>query len=243
MTNKSIQSAIVISLLVLQCTASAVSGGDATVFSFSIMNFITTPAKTKISPTFLRRGERRTPAFINYHGSPLPTRSSCQEQQQQQQLRPHRPRPPRDQQDFQNGRMTCGYNLYHAVDDSATNHYNDRDDQQEENDGEADETPDDTIRVRIWRALAKHGELSLKELGSLVGERHLGDLQSHLAHVSKQAKTFGNKSNEWKIRRHVYFEESCTDEKNDAASAKKLRKTVKILKRKGPKGTVFIRME
>mmetsp|Transcript_1179 Transcript_1179/g.2132 ORF Transcript_1179/g.2132 Transcript_1179/m.2132 type:complete len:242 (-) Transcript_1179:1584-2309(-) len=236
MTNKSIQSAVVISLLILQNTASAVSGGDATV-----MNFITTPAKTKISPRVLRKGGRTTPAYINYHGSTLSTRSSCQEQQQQQ-LRPHRHRPPRDQQDFQNGRKTCGYNLFHAVDGSATNHYNDNEDQQEEND-EADETPDDTIRVRIWRALAKHGELSLKELGSLVGERHLGDLQSHLAHVSKQAKTFGNKSNEWKIRRHVYFEESSTDEKNDTASAKKLRKTVKILKRRGPKGQIFIRME
>lgn len=96
---------------------------------------------------------------------------------------------------------------------------------------------DDTIRVRIWRALAKHGELSLKELGSLVGERNLGDLQSHLTHVSKQAKTFGKKSNEWKMRRNVLFESSNNENNNDdVASTRKLRKRVKILKRRGPKG-------
>jgi hypothetical protein len=108
-----------------------------------------------------------------------------------------------------------------------------------------DNTPaDDTIRVRIWRALAKHGELSLKELGSLVGERNLGDLQSHLTHVSKQAKTFGKKSNEWKMRRNVLFESSSNENNDDVvASTKKLRKRVKILKRRGPKGHIFITME
>jgi hypothetical protein len=66
-------------------------------------------------------------------------------------------------------------------------------------DGDSEEENEDTVRVRIWRALASGEELSLKQLGSIVGERK--DLKSHLGHVEKQAKTLKNKSNEWWERR------------------------------------------
>lgn len=112
----------------------------------------------------------------------------------------------------------------------------------------------DTIRVRIWRALANYDELTLKQLGALVGEKNLGDLQSHLDHVLKQAKTFQNKSDEWKRRRDVLFVKSVKDSVNVGESLKlnntdtfesdtKLRKRVKITKRRGTKGNIFIRME
>lgn len=127
--------------------------------------------------------------------------------------------------------------------DDSNDHTSNKYNKNEDRDDDDNDTPDDTIRVRIWRALAKHRELSLKELGSLVGERNLGDLQSHLAHVSRQAKTFGKKSNEWKLRRNVLFESSSINDNIDSASAKKLRKKVKILKRRGPRGQLFIRIE
>lgn len=62
-------------------------------------------------------------------------------------------------------------------------------------------SPDDTVRVRIWRALASGEELSLSELSKAVGERRLGELRSHLTHVEKQAKTLKKKSEEWRKRR------------------------------------------
>jgi len=61
--------------------------------------------------------------------------------------------------------------------------------------------PSDTIRVRIWRALASGEELSLRQLGSAVGERRQGELRSHLKHVEIQAQTLRNKSVEWRVRR------------------------------------------
>jgi hypothetical protein len=64
-----------------------------------------------------------------------------------------------------------------------------------------DEDGKDTVRVRIWRVLASGEEMTLKQLGSAVGERRLGDLKAHLTHVEKQAKTLGSKSPEWRIRR------------------------------------------
>jgi hypothetical protein len=67
-----------------------------------------------------------------------------------------------------------------------------------------DEKPVETIRVRIWRALASGEELSLIELAKAVGEsRRLSDLKSHLVHVEKQAKTLKNKSSEWRERRGI----------------------------------------
>ena len=50
----------------------------------------------------------------------------------------------------------------------------------------------DTIRVRIWRALASGEELSLAELSRTVGVSSYGDLRSHLRHVERQASTLSN---------------------------------------------------
>jgi hypothetical protein len=66
------------------------------------------------------------------------------------------------------------------------------------------EEPGDTIRVRLWRALASGEKLSLTELAKAAGEsRRLSDLKSHLVHVEKQAKTLKNKSSEWRERRGI----------------------------------------
>jgi hypothetical protein len=68
---------------------------------------------------------------------------------------------------------------------------------------EHEEDDTDTVRVRIWRALASSSgeEITLKQLGGMVGERRLGELKSHLQHVTKQAKTLKNKSIKWRDRR------------------------------------------
>lgn len=58
---------------------------------------------------------------------------------------------------------------------------------------------EETIRVRIWRALADGEELTLQELGKAIG-LHRG-LRSHLKHVAKQAETLRNKSSDWRMRR------------------------------------------
>ena len=96
--------------------------------------------------------------------------------------------------------------------------------------------PQDTIRVRIWKALsqAQSKEMSLQQLGAIVGERKIGDLKSHLVHVEKQAKTFGNKSKDWKKRRGLleFFE-------NTGSKGKQ----VKICYRKGEKGLTYIWIE
>ena len=86
----------------------------------------------------------------------------------------------------------------------------------------------DTIRVRIWKALSSSNgkELSMRQLGSIVGERRIGDLKSHLVHVEKQAKTLNNKSKEWKHRRGL-------NEK---------RKKAKIIKRREKGGMVHIKL-
>jgi hypothetical protein len=70
-------------------------------------------------------------------------------------------------------------------------------------------------------------EMSLRQLGSAVGERNIGDLKSHLLHVEKQAKTIGNKSDEWKIRRGL---------------CPKVRK-VKLTSRRSEKGSMYIKMD
>jgi hypothetical protein len=62
-----------------------------------------------------------------------------------------------------------------------------------------DDDDEDTVRVRIWRALATGQELSLKQLGAAVGQHR--DLLSHLKHVEKQAMTLKNKNAEWRERR------------------------------------------
>jgi hypothetical protein len=85
----------------------------------------------------------------------------------------------------------------------------------------------DTVRVRIWRTLSMKKEINLRQLGYAVGEKNIGDLKSHLFHVEKQAKTIGNKSDEWKIRRGISPE---------------VRKA-KLMRRKGEKGLTYIKMD
>jgi hypothetical protein len=91
----------------------------------------------------------------------------------------------------------------------------------------------ETIRVRIWRALADGEELSLTQLSKIVGEGRLGELRSHLTHVERQAKTLGNKSNEWRLRRGLVPIE-------DDFSVQ--RKRLRIKMRKGKKNELFIRL-
>ena len=94
-----------------------------------------------------------------------------------------------------------------------------------------DSAPSDTIRVRIWQALAPGDELSLSQLSKAVGERHLGELRPHLTHVERQVKTLGNKSNEWRIRRGL-------PPVGDGGQQKKLR----IKFRKGKRNEVYVRL-
>ena len=105
----------------------------------------------------------------------------------------------------------------------------------------------DTIRVRIWRALASGNELSLFQLCKQVGERNRSDIKSHLVHVEKQAKTIRNKSDEWRIRRGLLPIEKksdnmqCGDDSNDSGAvfgAKKLR----LKRRRGAKNEEYIRL-
>jgi len=100
-------------------------------------------------------------------------------------------------------------------------------------DNESDEGVggEDTIRVRIWRALADGEELSLSKLSNAVGERRRGELRSHLAHVERQAKTLRNKSDEWRIRRGL-----------PPASKGVTSKRVRLKIRKGTKNEMFVRL-
>mmetsp|Transcript_29144 Transcript_29144/g.44065 ORF Transcript_29144/g.44065 Transcript_29144/m.44065 type:complete len:215 (+) Transcript_29144:79-723(+) len=95
----------------------------------------------------------------------------------------------------------------------------------------------DTVRVRIWRSLATNNgqELTLQQLGAMVGERNLGDLRSHLTHVERQAKTFRNKSDEWKKRRGLVLHDS--DGKSNVIQKVKLKRW------KGDRGIMFIRLQ
>jgi len=88
----------------------------------------------------------------------------------------------------------------------------------------------DTVRVCIWKALASGKELSLKELGALVGEGRQGDLKAHLLHVEKQAKTLKNKNVNWRRRRGI-----------STTNIKKTNK-LRIRTRRGEKNQVFVRL-
>ena len=90
---------------------------------------------------------------------------------------------------------------------------------------------EDTIRVRIWRALADGKEFSLSKLSNAVGERRRGELRSHLAHVERQAKTLRNKSDEWRLRRGL-----------PPASKGATSKRVRLKIRKGAKNEMFVRL-
>ena len=104
----------------------------------------------------------------------------------------------------------------------------------------------DTIRVRIWRALASGNELSLSQLCKQVGERNRSNIKSHLVHVEKQAKTIRNKSDEWRIRRGLLPIEKksdnnsmqCGDDSGAVFGAKKLR----LKRRRGAKNEEYIRL-
>ena len=65
-----------------------------------------------------------------------------------------------------------------------------------------DEEPDDTVRVRLWKALVDGTERSLTELSVTLNETR-SDIRFHLTHVEKQAKTLSSKSSEWRLRRNV----------------------------------------
>ncbi len=96
----------------------------------------------------------------------------------------------------------------------------------------SDSDPDDTVRVRIWRALAASfgEELTLKQLGAEVGERRVGELRNHLKHVQKQSETLRNKNSEWKERRWLPT--------LDTKRTDKLRVTI----RRGKKNEIYIKL-
>ena len=96
----------------------------------------------------------------------------------------------------------------------------------------------DTIRVRIWRALASGDELSMTQLCKQVGESR-GDVRSHLTHVERQARTIRNKSDDWRVRRGLA---PLTDNTGDDTGSLPNPKKLRLKKRKGPKNEVFIRL-
>ena len=104
---------------------------------------------------------------------------------------------------------------------------------------EEEEGAEDTIRVRIWRALASGDELSLSQLGQAVGERRLGELRSHLRHVQVQANTLRNKSDDWKVRRGLLPDaQSNNNDPSPFASNAKVR----LKTRKGKKNEILVKL-
>ncbi|KAL9191241.1 hypothetical protein ACHAXT_000947 [Thalassiosira profunda] len=95
----------------------------------------------------------------------------------------------------------------------------------------------DTIRVRLWRALASGNELSLTQLSKRVGEKR-GDVKAHLTHVERQAKTLGNKSDVWRARRGLQPVAKREDGSGSGGGPKKLR----LKTRRGAKNEVFFRL-
>ena len=104
---------------------------------------------------------------------------------------------------------------------------------------EEEEGAEDTIRVRIWRALASGDEISLSQLGQTVGERRLGELRSHLGHVERQAKTLRNKSDDWKVRRGLLPDSQSND--NDSSPFASKAK-VRLKTRKGKKNEILVKL-
>lgn len=91
--------------------------------------------------------------------------------------------------------------LWQQQDDEESTEKDDNNQELNKDDDDDDNVGQDTIRVRIWRALASGKELTLKELGAVAGERRQGELRAHLQHVEKQAQTVRNKSAKWRERR------------------------------------------
>ena len=104
---------------------------------------------------------------------------------------------------------------------------------------EEEEGAEDTIRIKIWRALASGDELSLSQLGQAVGERRLGELRSHLGHVEKQAKTLRDKSDDWKVRRGLLPDAQSND--NDPSPFASKSK-VRLKTRKGKKNEILVKL-
>ena len=114
----------------------------------------------------------------------------------------------------------------------------------------------DTIRVRIWKALASSNgnEITLTQLCKLIGVRNKGDVRSHLIHVERQAKTIQNKSNEWRVRRGLLPLDIDADTGSQDGSAKGSKvggakgrkvggaKKLKIKRRREAKNEEFIRL-
>lgn len=98
------------------------------------------------------------------------------------------------------------------------------------NDNEDGSEQKDTIRVQIWRTLSTGDELSLSQLSKAVGERRRGELRSHLTHVERQAKTLGNKSDDWRIRRGLI------------PTSEGGSKNMQVKIRKGRKNETYIRL-
>mmetsp|Transcript_29313 Transcript_29313/g.62234 ORF Transcript_29313/g.62234 Transcript_29313/m.62234 type:complete len:171 (+) Transcript_29313:128-640(+) len=108
----------------------------------------------------------------------------------------------------------------------------------DEHDAERVDPGKDTIRVRIWRALASGDEITMTELSNRVGERNRGNLRSHLVHVERQAKTIGNKSSEWRERRGLPPLAKTGESGGPGGGPKRLR----LKMRRGAKNEVFIRL-
>lgn len=104
---------------------------------------------------------------------------------------------------------------------------------------EEEEGAEDTIRIRIWKALASGDELSLSQLGQAVGERRFGELRSHLGHVERQAKTLRNKSDDWKVRRGLL---SDTQSNASDPCPFAFRAKVRLKTRKGKKNEILVKL-
>jgi hypothetical protein len=110
--------------------------------------------------------------------------------------------------------------------------HDDSDDEDSTNDKE------DTVRVRIWRALASGEEMSLKQLGATVGQHK--DLLSHLVHVEKQAKTLNNKNTSWRKRRGLLNDDN-DDDSTSSVQKEKINK-LRFHRRVDKKRQIFVRL-
>ena len=92
---------------------------------------------------------------------------------------------------------------------TSINNCNDNNNAQSDIPTSLEQKEDDTIRVRIWRALSTGEEMSLSKLSAAISisskstttPLSQSDLRYHLKHVERQARTISNKSIEWRKRR------------------------------------------
>lgn len=105
---------------------------------------------------------------------------------------------------FRPAQDRCTSNIF-----TTTNNSNDNNNAQSDISTPSEQKEDDTIRVRIWRALSTGEEMSLSKLSaaisisskSITTPLSQSDLRYHLKHVERQARTISNKSIEWRKRR------------------------------------------